>query len=133
MTDRDLPHPGTPTEIYLAAVHDRLGALHDRLGELLDRLPAPPRGRAGQPGPGEVELREPAASAPAGGSGGVSLTPGGDTPGPDAEASRRPARPAGPKPPTKATTGKPAGVKPAPAKPARKRTPTSKRRENEDG
>ncbi|MFE9099853.1 hypothetical protein [Actinomadura geliboluensis] len=52
-----LPNPVTPTDFYLAAIHDRLG-------EIRDRLPV----RAVEPAEGEpVELREPAAppAAPA--------------------------------------------------------------------
>ncbi|MCP9976508.1 hypothetical protein [Actinomadura madurae] len=45
-----LPPPVTVTDVYLAAIHDRLG-------EIRDRLPAP----AQQPEDGPVELREPAA------------------------------------------------------------------------
>ncbi|WP_141576131.1 hypothetical protein [Actinomadura sp. WMMA1423] len=48
-----LPPPVTVTDVYLAAIHDRLG-------EIRDRLPAP----APDPAEGEpVELREPAPPA----------------------------------------------------------------------
>jgi hypothetical protein len=45
---QDLPRPVGNVDIYLAAIHDRLG-------QLLDRLPAPPPERSD----GTVELREP--------------------------------------------------------------------------
>lgn len=45
----ELPHPIDGTEVYLAAIHRRLG-------EILDRLPAEPI-----PPVGHVDLREPAA------------------------------------------------------------------------
>jgi hypothetical protein len=44
--------PVNGTEVYLAAIHDRLG-------QILDRLPAPPQ----EPEDGPVELREPALPA----------------------------------------------------------------------
>lgn len=58
----DLPPPSTSAELYLAAVHDRLG-------EILARLPepqAPPAPRPPVPPPAEpgtVELREPVVPA----------------------------------------------------------------------
>ena len=75
---RSLPPPGTTTEVYLAAVYDRLG-------ELLDRLPQRPE----PPGPptGQVELREPAP-----GRSGAAV-PGSAGEGPGVATPRRPARP----------------------------------------
>jgi hypothetical protein len=59
---RDLPHPGTATEMYLAAVLDVLDDIRDRLGEQTPAVPdlaAPGDGEAGT-----VELTEPAQPAP---------------------------------------------------------------------
>ncbi|OLT24409.1 hypothetical protein BJF79_13790 [Actinomadura sp. CNU-125] len=74
---RSLPPPGTATELYLAAVYDRLG-------ELLARFPQQPE----PPGPptGQVELREPAAVR----SGAAVRSPAGE--GPGVTTPGRPAR-----------------------------------------
>ncbi|MFC5744823.1 hypothetical protein [Actinomadura rugatobispora] len=82
MTDRQLRTPRTPTDSYLAAILDTLGEIRDRLPAL-----AP----AERPD-GSVELREPAASAPAGGGEAPPPEPSGGGEGPGATAARRPAR-----------------------------------------
>jgi len=86
----DLPQPGTASEMYLAAIADRLGEILARLPE----PPAPPPPPPPEPVPVEpktVELREPAASPAAASASKTSRGSGARGKGPGA-APTRPAR-----------------------------------------